>query len=208
METKQVDISKAFRYGWELIKKDFWYFVGLSVVIVVIGGVSNSREEERVSFNLVGFLLNTWLTCGLLRILIDYYDGKKRKFTDLFTQFQYFWRILLATLLLGVIIILGLIFLIIPGVYLALRYQFTLYFIIDKNMDIGEAMKRSAALSENIKLSLFQFALAALGVIILGAIALGVGVFVALPIVWLAYAYLYRNLVAKEANGTAAAVNK
>ena len=85
METKQVDISKAFRYGWELIKKDFWYFVGLSVVIVVIGGVSNSREEERVSFNLVGFLLNTWLTCGLLRILIDYYDGKKRKFTDLFT---------------------------------------------------------------------------------------------------------------------------
>jgi uncharacterized membrane protein len=138
------------------------------------------------------------MTCGYTRIILDFYGGKKREIADVFNQFQQFWRGLGATILLGVITVIGFILLIFPGIYLALRFQFTITLIIDKNLDIGEAMKQSSALTQGIKLPLFGFALACIGVFILGAICLGVGVFIAMPILWLANIYIYKNLLPKE----------
>lgn len=200
MEPKQVEIGKAFGYGWTELKKNFWYFVGLAVIVSVIEGLAPSWHSKNATFNALGIFLGAWMTCGYMRIILDYYSGTKRELADVFTQFKYFWRVLGATILLGIIIVLGFIALIIPGIYLALRFQFTIPLIIDKNLDIGEAMKQSTELSKGIKLSLFGFALAALGIILLGVVALGVGVFVALPVVWLAYIYLYKNLQPNNAS--------
>ena len=194
MNQDNVQVGPAFSYGWSELKKNFWYFIGLAVIMIILGSIGSGWREHRTYFNLVGFLINAWLTCGLVRILLDYYDGKKRELTDIFTQVQYFWRILLVNLFVGIIVCVGFILFIIPGIYLALRFQFVGYLVIDKNLAIGEAMKRSTELTRGIKGSLFLFALAMIGSIILGAICLGVGIFVAMPVVWLAHIYLYRKL--------------
>jgi membrane-anchored glycerophosphoryl diester phosphodiesterase (GDPDase) len=197
VETKQVAIKKAFSYGWTSMTKNFWYFIGLAIIVTVINSAPGYKSDK-VHFDILGLLLGAWMTCGYMKIALDYYSGTKREITDVFTQFQYYWRVLGATILLGVIIGLGFILLIIPGIYLAMRYMFTVPLIIDKNLDIGEAMKQSSTLTQGIKLPLFGFTLSALGVIILGGIALGVGIFVAIPIIWLAYIYLYKHMVASE----------
>lgn len=62
-------------------------------------------------------------------------------------------------------------------------------------MPIGEAMKKSAEMTKGIKWGLFGVGLTFLGVIILGAICLGVGLIWAIPVTWLGAAYLYRKLL-------------
>lgn len=194
METKQVAIGQAFSYGWTELKKNFWYFVGLAVIVLIIESISSGPRDGRTYFNLLGLFLSAWMTSGYIKIILDYYGGTKRELTDVFTQFAYFWRVLGASILVGIIVVLGFIALIIPGIYFGLRFMFTVPLIIDKNLDIGEAMKQSTELTRGIKGSLFLFVLVMIGVMILGFICLGVGVFIAMPVVWLAYIYLYKNL--------------
>ena len=196
METKQVETGQAFSYGWESVKKNFWYFVGLAVIVCLIESITSGYGKNHYTLDILGPFLSAWMTCGYIRIVLDYQSGTKRPLADVFSQFQHYWQVFFATLILGLIIGLGFVALIIPGIYLALRFQFTIPLIIDKNLSITEAMKQSTALTSGIKLSLFGFDLAALGVIILGAIVFGIGVFVAMPVVWLAYIHLYKKLSA------------
>jgi len=189
----KVEVGKAIGYGWDSVKKDFWFWVGIALVVSVIGGIG-SRGKENETLGLLGFFLSAWMTCGYTKIALEYFDGKKLDFVELFTQLKYFWRILGATLLIGLIVIGGLILLIVPGIYWGIKYMFVPMLIIDKDLGIGEAMGESAKMTEGKKLALFGFGFAALGVMLLGAIALGVGVLVAMPVVWLATVYLYKKL--------------
>ena len=134
------------------------------------------------------------MTSGYLKMMLSYESGKKLPFGDLFTQVKYFWRVLGATLLLGLIVVIGFFLLIVPGIYLALRFQFTLLLILDKDLGILEAMKQSSMLTNGKKMPLLGFDLTLLGVIILGAIVFGVGIFVAMPVVWLATVFVYHKL--------------
>lgn len=191
----QVEIGKAFRYGWETLKKDFWYFIGISVLYGVITGFPSSRDSNGFG-GILGIFIGAWLTGGLYRILLDYKDGKKQEFTTLFTQFKQFWRILLGELLVILIVIGGLILLIVPGIIWAIKYSFAILLIVDKDMQIKEALRASGEMTKGIKGKLFLFGLATLGVAILGFICLGVGIFVALPVIWLAWVWVYRSLPA------------
>ncbi|MFA6473604.1 MAG: hypothetical protein WCV85_01890 [Patescibacteria group bacterium] len=193
METKMITTGAAFRYGWETLKKDFWYFIGISVLYGVITNIPNSKGT-RSGFSILGIFISAWLMGGLYRLLLDYKDGKKQEFSVLFTQLKHYWRILGGSILVGLIVIGGLILLIVPGIIWGLRYMFTIMLIVDKNMDVGTAMHASAEMTRGIKGKLFVFALACLGTMVLGVICLGVGVFVAMPVVWLAFVYLYRSL--------------
>lgn len=195
--TKRVEIGKAVGYGWDSIKKNFWYFVGIALMYSVITGITNSGDENQ-NWGLLGIFLSAWMTAGYLKLVISYYDGKQLPFSDLFTQLKYFWRVLGATLLIGLIVIGGLILLIVPGIYWALRYSMTTNLIVDKDMGILEAMGESGKLTAGIKWRLLGFGFTMLGIIILGALCLGVGVLVAMPIIWLAQVYIYKNLLGKK----------
>jgi len=192
---KKIDIGAAVQYGWDSIKKDFWYFVGIAVVYSVLTSVPTFRDDDLGKFGLLGVVLSAWLTAGFLKLVLSYYDGKKLPFSELFTQVKYFWRVLGASILVGLIVLAGFILFIVPGIYLALRLQFTVNLIVDQDLGIIEAMKKSGELTHGVKWSLLLFVLTTIGIIILGAIALGVGIFVAIPIIWLAEIQIYRKLL-------------
>jgi uncharacterized membrane protein len=191
---KQVEIGKAFSFGWESIKKDFWYFVGISLVVVILGNVWGGKH----GLGIVSLIVSSWLAAGSIKIALSYFDGTKLPFENLFTQIKYFWRILGANLLICLIVVLGLICLIVPGIYFALRFFFTKTLIVDKDLGIIDAMKESTKMTNGIKWQLSVLCLAMLGVMILGGIALGVGIFVAVPIIWLAEIYVYKKLSQEE----------
>lgn len=191
---KKVETGLAFSYGWTEVKKNFWYFIGLAVIVCLVESITSGYGKSHYTLDILGVFLSAWMACGYTRLILDYQSGNKRPLADVFTQNKPYWRVFGANLLVGVIVGLGFFLLIIPGVYLALRFMFVIPLIIDKNLNIGEAMKQSTEMTKGIKMSLFGFGLTALGVIILGAICLGVGVFVAMPVAWLAYISLYKKL--------------
>lgn len=194
MATSTIDSGSAISYGWNAVKKDFWYLVGIAAVSQIISGLTSRPDKGPDNWDFLGIFLSAWMTCGYMVLMLSYQAGKKLPFADLFTQLKYFWRVLGGTILVGLIVAAGTILFIVPGIYFALRFQFVISLIIDQNLGIGAAMQESTRLTQGLKMSLLMFDLTLLGVIILGLICLGVGVFVALPVTWLAMVVVYRKL--------------
>lgn len=88
----------------------------------------------------------------------------------------------------------GFLIFIIPGIYLALRLQFFQAFIIEENAGIIESLHKSWEITKGQALPLFILALVMIGILILGCILFGIGIFVAVPLIYMMYGYVFRKL--------------
>ena len=84
--------------------------------------------------------------------------------------------------------------LILPGVYLAIAYSFTSCSPSDKRLGFWEAMETSRKVVTRQWWRVLGLILLAIPFLILGGIALGVGVFVAIPLILGAVAFAYEDL--------------
>jgi hypothetical protein len=80
-----------------------------------------------------------------------------------------------------------------------LRLQFFAYFVVDKNKNPIEAIKASWEATAGSELNLLVLWFASLGIVILGVLALFVGLLAAIPVVLLAVTFVYRRLSWVEA---------
>lgn len=189
-----LDTKGVFSYGTASVKKDFWYFIGIAFVVLVLSSVGSTKNETS-SLDAIGLLLSTWMTAGSTALFLRYIDGPKPAFSVLFSKLDQFLPVLGATLLVGLITAVTMLLLIIPGIYFALKYQFVIQLIIDRKLGVIEAMKESGRLTQGKKMSLLLFDLQCIGIMLLGFLALGVGILVAVPVVQLAATKVYRSLV-------------
>ena len=81
-----------------------------------------------------------------------------------------------------------------PGILIAFLTSYTLFFIVDQQLEAAEAIAESVKLVwHNFGKALLFFVLAAI-VVAIGFIALIVGLLVAVPVVVIGFAYTYRRL--------------
>ena len=88
----------------------------------------------------------------------------------------------------------GLVCLVVPGIYLALRYGQYMYAIADRNLGPLEALKYSSDLTEGNRMSLFALAILSFLIAIAGVLCLFIGLLWAIPCLTLAQAFAYRYL--------------
>ena len=84
---KAVEPVACIKAGWNLIRNQYWLFVGIAVVGILVGSV--------VPF---GILLGPMM-CGIYLALFKTRRGQAIEFGDLFKGFDYFGDSLIATLL-------------------------------------------------------------------------------------------------------------
>lgn len=199
---KGFSIGEAISFGWDTFKKHYLLFIGLAAIDIVINSIPNmvSRETspEKNLIGLIVWLISAAIQIGIITISLKMVDSKKTGMEDLFANIQYYFRYLVGTILYGFIVLIGFILLIVPGIIWAIKYQFYGYLIVDKNLGIMDAFHKSGEMTKGIRWDLFKFCLTLIGVIILGAICLGVGLFAAIPVVWIATAYVYRKISKKS----------
>jgi hypothetical protein len=189
MTAKGFSMGEAISFGWETTKSNFPFFIGLMVVVWLIAGVpqffSSRSESSALAFLLgvVSFVLNTIVGMGLIRITLKFCDRQSPEFGDLFAPAPLFF--------------------IVPGIILAIVFGFYAYVIIDRGAGPIEALSRAAGVSKDVRWTLFGFGLLLIGLNILGALALLVGLFVTIPISMVAVAYVYRQLDAQTSAVTA-----
>ena len=210
----------AFRTGdilkesWGIFKEKMllvWLVLAIMWGISFFFGIFQENVGEESAFgaliSLVSFVATILLELGMIRVFLNLVDHKEAKIEQLFSESHHFFRCLGAFILFGLGVLIGLILLIIPGIYIALRYGFFAYFIIDKDTKIMESFEKSANVTKGIKWQLIVFALAMLGVNILGFLCLGIGLLFTIPVTSLSFAVLYRRLVSNgqsEVNTTKA----
>jgi len=202
MSTKKFSIKEALSFGWGIMKSNFWFFVGLLLIIwsisLVYSLVNNQIKEQSVLSIIVGlafFVLNIIVTMGAIKIALKFHDGQKGKIADLFSCFYLFFKYVLGSVIYGLIVLAGLILLIIPGIIWAIKFQFFGYFIVDKELGPIESLKQSAKITKDAKWTLFLFGLLSGLINFLGALLLLVGLFATIPTTMMAKAFVYRKLL-------------
>jgi len=196
---KRFSIDEAIRFGWNTVRANLGLMVGLTIVVNALSGAGGALHAVPVLGSIGGWLLATIMAMGMTRIVLKFVDGGRGDFNDLFSNFDVFLDYLGASVLYGLIVLGGLCLLIVPGIIWAIRFGFFGYFILDRKLGAIDALKASSALTKGAKGDLFIFGLAAIGINILGALCLGIGILVTQPTTSLAAGFIYRRLQAGSA---------
>lgn len=94
-----------------------------------------------------------------------------------------------------VIIMLGFLFLIIPGIWFFIALSFATYYLVDRDGGVFDSLRMSWNITKGHIVQIFLFTLAIVGLNILGFLALGVGLLVTVPVSMIAYGSVYRQLL-------------
>lgn len=196
--------SDAIKFGWKTTLKNVGFFILVVAVYIGVQIVFSVLQSafKNVSFVLFIIRLVSWffgivISIGLIRIALNFVGGTKAKIEYLFSEYKNYplvFNYFLATLVTGFIVIGGLILLIIPGIFFAVRLQFVTYFIVDKKQDFVTAIKSSWKHTKGEFWNLFLLGVLFFLITILGVLALVVGLLVAIPTTFLAHAYVYRKI--------------
>lgn len=202
-------MESALRFGWETFKKRPWFFVGSTLVILLVsvaidvltgaldGIISGTADEPTIIGTVINFALGTLISMGATAFYLTAHDNADAAELSLLWHPRPFWKYLGASILLTLVIVAGLLLLIVPGIIFALMFMFTPFIVIERELGPIEAMKESDRITRGLKWPLLGFIVVLLLINLLGALALGVGLLVSIPVSTLAFVHAYRVLAAK-----------
>ncbi|HEY8563056.1 MAG TPA: hypothetical protein VIL74_21950 [Pyrinomonadaceae bacterium] len=211
---------ECMKEGWELIKQDYWLLFAVTLVGLLIGGVS--------LYVLVGAMI-----CGIFYCYLQKIDGKPVVFEGLWKGFEWWLPGLIATIFIVVPMIAVYVIIYLPFIAAAIMgsklsesemmgllfgafaldlvvivvmvcfhtlLMFTFPLIVDRNLGALAAMKTSAkAVWKNLG-GIAGFYAVAFVMSLLGAMACGVGTYFVIPIIMAGTTVAYRKIFPSSDN--------
>lgn len=177
----EVDIGRYFKKGWATLQPCFGPMVGFFLVTCLINLV---LAFIPVVGSLASALINAPLGAGYTFVILAILRGQSFDFSDFFKGLnnKYFLQLFLVSLVGGLLIAVGFLFLLIPGIYLSVSYVFAIQFAVDWDLEFFQSLEASRKLVSRQWLQVFVL-LILIGLMnILGLLLLGVGIFVTAPL--------------------------
>ncbi len=195
-------IKEALTFGWEAFKKDPWFYVLVTATLTIFSMLVNMLTDGgHAGGAFIGFFISlaasAVVTVAYARLALAAADGHTVGWDGLWAP-QHILNMFIATILQSLIVLVGLVLLIVPGIIASLLLSMTQLSIVDKSMHPLEALKTSYRLTKKHVWLLFQFMVLLVLLNLAGLIALVVGLFVTLPVSLIAVAYVYKKLAALE----------
>lgn len=185
--------------GWTKTKENFWSLVGLVFLAFVAGEFGREAHIE--------FLVNILTAFVLASVFLRIARGEKFDWKKVFDNLSWakFLHYFFATIIVTIFVVVGLAFLVVPGIIIAIALSFTAYLIIDENKNMPwkswkfwEAIKKSYQMTKGHKWRIFLLVLVLSGINILGFLALFVGLLVTIPLSGIAMSALYEKFKNKS----------
>jgi uncharacterized membrane protein len=204
------NVGACYRNGWRQLWKYVLELLLITIIAFLISlpgyglsGVAEELEEMEGTGAIVGAalfgilalaytLLLSWpINYGVAFTYLKAVRGDELNVKDMFDVFQNYLNAVLANLLVAVIIGIGIVLLIVPGIIFACRLAFTPYLVVDRKMEVIEAVKESWHMTKGYGWRVFLIGLLGFPIFIAGAICMGVGIIAAIMWIGLAFASLY-----------------
>ncbi len=196
-------IRTALQKSWDLYTKHLVFFIGLSFVMVLFSLFSNGYHAHNIIDALptvvvvIATILWTyvWIHAALAAV-----DGKAdvlnfRSIAVHLPTVRQFFMLVAIGILVGLIVAVGCILLIIPGIYFLIRLSFANTAYIDHQLSIRKSLQYSWDLVKgSIFWTVFLTLIVEVALIILGSIPAMLGLLITYPIAILMMAHLYRAL--------------
>lgn len=182
----------------------FGVSIGLSALTTLVtGGFSQSSPMGPGSLSmsavssgsfiaeLLQAVVGLVLTGVAAKAALEVTEGKPYDFFAAFGKVNYV-NLIIASLLVGLVVLVGFFLLIIPGLIVLFLTYLTTYSVVDDGKSPIEAIKHSVSLTSANLGPAFLLAVLNVVVIIAGFVALCVGLLVAVPVTMFASAYAFR----------------
>ena len=195
-------VTSHFETGWRLFRSRVSVFavsmllLFLSWVVLEIAVVFLHRLGLAVwlVLHLAWLFLFSGMLVGLHVMALKSVDGEIPHVGDLFGSLERGPAYLLALSIYCLAVIGGLVLLIVPGIYLAIRYCLFAQVITDTSASALAALRKAAALAHGNWAPLGALFLIAFLLNIAGIALLGIGLTISFPVSLLAIAGFYRSL--------------
>jgi len=203
--TDSLPMGDAVNWAWRTFQENVAFILVVSATVILvpafIEGLQEMAADESSSLDwildLVHFFVTSVLAIGVIKVSLKYCDQVKPEFANVFDSIDRVFYYMISVIITVVATFMGLLLLVVPGIIIAIRVQFIGYFIYEEDMGPIAAIQASWEMTSGFTLDLFLFDLLLLAINMLGLLCLGVGLFVSLPVSWLAHAYVYRTLRAR-----------
>jgi hypothetical protein len=188
-----MDVGRVLKDGWSLFVKDIgpiivaalvpWLvlfvvgLIGWLVVFLPIVVTSNDNNVSGVGAA-IGALVFGVILIVAAAVTIPFYmaiikmvlrrvrEGRPAQMGDITACFDQFGTLLVAAIVVGILVAIGFLLFIIPGVYLLTIWVFVFPLIVDRRMGLGEAMRQSRAMVNGVGFWMVFLNLLVIGVIV------------------------------------------
>jgi len=199
------DIIEITKEGWRrmegvkgVLVTAFAIYVLTAVAVQMVLGIVFPSPAENPDFanqtivTILSYPVLMPLLTGMIMMAIRHVRGEQIVFQDVFGYYGMTWTLALAALLIYVMTVAGLLFFILPGIYLSVAYIFTLPLIADKGMGVWDAMELSRKTVTQHWFKVFGLMmLLSLGLMV-GFVTFGIGLIWAVPLMLVTlYGLLY-----------------
>ncbi len=210
-------ISEILKEAWTLMKGAKRYILGGTIIMYIIlfafgalmaviqGVVFGSSHEHMAAAagfqfltQLVSMAISYPMTAGIMMIGIRRSVGLP---IDLSLLFGYFGRVIplvLMSLLSMVLVVIGFLLLVIPGIYLGVSYIMAMPLVVEKNLGPWRALETSRKAVTKKWFSIFGLFFVIGLISMVSMIPLGIGLIWTIPMASLAFGILYRTIFGVE----------
>lgn len=209
-EVAEISVTVAYKHGWRQLWKNFGVLLGITLVLILLGSGSGAIQKYQTGqFSLLGMayqaLILGPISYGAYFAYLKAARGEKPEFADLFAGFGNYWNVVVASFVVQLIIVIGFLFLIVPGVIFVCKFLFVPYLVVDRRMRAFDAMNESWRRTDGYAWTIFFALLLALPIVMAGVLLLGVGVIVSIMWIGIAIGVLYLEISAARTTRVATA---
>lgn len=188
----EFSIQESLSKGWELFKVQWLNTIAFLLLVFTIQGVSTYFLEDYAL--LVSMVISPPLTAGFFLVANRISRGVEVSFSNYFDGFSYWGILILTSLVSGILTFLGILALVLPGIYLAIAFMFGIPFALFSGMDFWTSLELSRKLITKNWWNFFGFVIVLVGLNIFGFLCFFVGLLVTLPVSYFAIYSIFEEL--------------
>ncbi len=182
-----------------LIYIGFVFLVSLPFEISAV--FARSAVEDNNIIVLIAFvkqiavtLVTTPILVGVIIIGMRRSANVSSRASSVLNYFGSMGRLFVTMLLMYIMLIIGFLLFIIPGIYLSIAYYMAMPLVVEKGMGPWQALETSRKVVSKHWFKMFFFGIAMMLIMIVSMLPLGIGLIWTLPMMMIAYGIIYRNM--------------
>ncbi len=204
------EASKSYSTGWRVMGTYFMELLVIGIIYSILSGPVSAIQIRDGGFEwymvplilfgmLYGIFVAGPISYGADWVFLKAVRGERVEIKDMFSVFQgNYWNAVVANVVVAVIVGMGFVMLIVPGIIFACRLAFVPYLVVDKQMDVMEALRVSWNMTRGYGGQIFLMGLMAFFIAIGGLLLLIVGIFISIMWIKTSFAAMYYAVEQKD----------
>lgn len=194
-------VGSCYSNGLDKLRQYFLELLAIFIIMFVIGipaGMGSWSSSSVNSFTILDFfgylyslLISGPVGYGVSFAYLKAARGEKPEIKNFLEFMNNYWNAVIAGLVTSIIIIIGFILLIVPGIIFTCKLAFVPYLVIDRKMGAMEAIRESWNMTDGHATTVFLIWLAGIPICIAGLLFFGIGIILSFMWIYLALSSLY-----------------